>query len=156
MKQSRHLARRRVEAELIGRVYREMSDLVGADRALEALTRAVEGAAFEEGRAMRAEAGAGPSLGHFKSILDEWDDAMEIEGVEETGDTWRFKVVRCHYIEFYEGIGLPPELVRMLSCARDAPVAKGYSDRLEFAREQTLAGGADHCDFCYRWLTADG
>ncbi|MEE9473032.1 MAG: L-2-amino-thiazoline-4-carboxylic acid hydrolase [Acidimicrobiia bacterium] len=68
---------------------------------------------------------------------------------------FRFKVTRCHYIECYEGMELPPELVELLSCARDAPFARAYSPRLYFSRDQTLASGASFCDFCYSWRPTD-
>ncbi len=152
MKESEHLARRRIEAEMIARIYREMTKVVGSELGLRILTNVVESAAFEEGREFKGTT-SDPSLDHFKTILNYWGDAMELEDLEEDGGTFQFKVVRCHYIKFYEKIGLPPELVKLLSCARDAPFARGYG--IEFSRNQTLAEGADHCDFCYNWCSSD-
>lgn len=152
MLESKHLERRRIEAEMIARIYREMTDVMGSQTALQVLTKVIEDSAYEEGKAFRAEADAGPSLDHFKKIFDYWGDAMKIEDIEEDGGTFKFNVTRCHYIKFYEKIGLPPDLVKLLSCARDAPFAKGYG--IDFARSQTLAEGQNHCDFCYRWHSA--
>ena len=153
MKESKHLERRRIEAEMIARIYRELLNVVETKTALQVLTTVIENAAFEEGQAFAAKTKSNPSLDHFGTILDYWGDAMDIEDIEEGGGTLQFKVVRCHYIRFYEKIGLPPELVKLLSCARDAPFAKGYG--IEFSRNQTLAEGADHCDFCYIWRSGD-
>ncbi len=153
MKESKHLERRRIEAEMIARIYREMTNVVDSETALQVLTTVIENAAFEEGQAFEAKAKGDPSLDHFGKILGYWGDAMDIEDIEEDGGTLRFRVVRCHYIKFYEKAGLPPELVKLLSCARDAPFAKGYG--IEFSRNRTLAEGADHCDFCYNWRSSD-
>lgn len=147
MKTSKHLERRRIEAEMIARIYQEMVEQLDSEVALHILTRVIEKAAFEEGQAFRDEAEE-PGVEHFATILNHWGDAMELEGLEKSADGLQFNVVRCHYIKLYEKIGLPQELVRLLSCARDAPFANGYG--IEFERKSTLAEGASHCDFCYK------
>lgn len=76
---------------------------------------------------------------------------MELQDVERHPGCFRFHVTRCRYIESYEALGLPRELVRLLSCARDAPYAGAYSPRLSLARTHTLADGGNYCDFHYRW-----
>ncbi|MCP4593873.1 MAG: L-2-amino-thiazoline-4-carboxylic acid hydrolase [bacterium] len=146
-----HIERRRIEAAMIGRIYREMCAAMEPRAALEILTRTVERAAYEEGRAFAARADGGASLSHFKTVLAEWEDALHIEVREDDSDVLRFDVTSCDYIRSYEGLGLSQDLVALLSCSRDAPFARGYSSRLEFSRCATLAEGHDGCDFCYRW-----
>ena len=146
-----HIARRRIEAELIGRLYNEMCAAIDQPTALKILTSSIESAAFAEGRRFAAQADGPPSLAHFRTVLAAWGGALQMELLEETDDLLRFNVVRCDYISTYEDLALPPELVSLLSCRRDAPFARGYSDHLEFTREGTLAEGRACCDFCYRW-----
>jgi len=136
---------------MIGRIYREMVPEIGARQAIAILTRVIERAAFEDGRAFARTAKPGPSLEHFRTILDNWGDAMGIANLASDGRTLRFDVTRCDYVSSYRDLGLPVELVGLLSCRRDAPFARGYSDRLAFSRERTLAEGAPTCDFCYHW-----
>ena len=147
-----HLARRKIEAEMIGRIYREMCVVMDQAAALKILTNTIENAAVEEGRRFAAQADEKPALAHFKTILANWDEALQMEMLEESDDVLRFNVVRCDYIRAYESLGLPPELVGLLSCRRDAAFARGYSKRIEFTRRGTLAEGSPCCDFCYRWL----
>ncbi len=146
-----HLARRKIEAEMICRIYREMCEVMDQSAALSILTNTIENAAVEEGRRFAAQAHGKPGLAHFKTILVDWDEALQMEMLEEGDDILRFNVVRCDYIRAYESLGLPPELVTLLSCRRDAAFAKGYSERIDFTRRGTLAEGSLCCDFCYRW-----
>ncbi len=147
-----HFTRRKIEAEMILRIYQEMCAAMDHTAALEILTRTIENAATEEGQRFAAQAGEKTSLAHFRTVLADWDEALKTEMLEESDDILRFNVVRCDYIEAYKSLGLPPELVALLSCRRDAPFAKGYSERIEFTRRGTLAEGHDCCDFCYRWI----
>ena len=147
-----HLARRRIEAETISRIYREMCAVMDQPTALKVLTNTIERAAAEEGRRFASQADGEPSLAHFKTVLADWDEALQLEMLEESDEALRFNVVRCDYIQAYERLGLPPELVAALSCRRDTAFAKGYSERIEFTRSGTLAEGSPFCDFCYRWV----
>ncbi len=151
-----HIARRAIEAEMIGRIYEELCIAIGQSAALEILTCTIEKAATEEGQCFAARAGGRPSLAHFKTVLADWNDALQVQTLEETDDVLRFNVVRCDYIRAYQGLGLPSELVSLLSCRRDAAFARGYSERLEFTRQNTLAEGHTFCDFCYRWIKDRG
>lgn len=146
-----HLDQRRIEAEMIGRLYEKICEFLDQDAALQIVSRTLEDAAKQEGQQFAVEAKPDPGLGHFKSIRDFWGDALQVEVVEDDERTFRFDVVRCKYIEAYRDLGLPPELVRILSCSRDAPFASSYSTQLQFSRASTLADGAKACDFCYRW-----
>jgi hypothetical protein len=152
MPQVTHIARRKIEAEMIGRIYREMCSVMDPSAALEILTRTIEKAATEEGRRFAAGAEGTPGLAHFKTVLADWDEALEVQMVEDTDDVLRFDVARCDYIKAYEDLGLPSALVGLLSCRRDAAFARGYSEHIEFTRSGTLAEGRDRCDFCYRWV----
>ncbi|MEC8921377.1 MAG: L-2-amino-thiazoline-4-carboxylic acid hydrolase, partial [Actinomycetota bacterium] len=37
----------------------------------------------------------------------------------------------------------------LLSCNRDGTMVEGFNPEIRFERNQTIMGGADHCDFRY-------
>lgn len=148
------LDRRRVEAEALGRVYARLGRDMDKEAALAVIRDVVAGAAAEAGRAFAASAPRGPSFEHFKTVLDLWrrGGALAIENVHDHDRSLTFDVTRCDYVRAYRDMGLPEELVALLSCARDEPFARAYDPRLEFSRSQTLALGADRCCFTFTWL----
>jgi hypothetical protein len=54
----------------------------------------------------------------------------------------------------YRAMGLGA-IGHILSCNRDGTFCEGYDDRIKLARSQTIMGGADHCDFRYRFAPDD-
>ncbi|MGE4551886.1 MAG: L-2-amino-thiazoline-4-carboxylic acid hydrolase [Desulfovibrionaceae bacterium] len=151
------LEMRRVEASALAEMHRTVREMQGPDAAMMVLRRTLERLAFAAGRqfAQTAPKG-GPSLKHFATIVERWkgSGALDVANLKLTRTELTFDVVRCAYAEAYRDMDLPPELVRTLSCIRDAPFAKGYCDRLELVRPNTLAAGADHCDFRFVWGAA--
>ncbi|WP_187170482.1 L-2-amino-thiazoline-4-carboxylic acid hydrolase [Salidesulfovibrio onnuriiensis] len=147
------LERRKIEADMIGLLYRQMCEAMPQEAALAVVRAGLEKTAFRDGRAFAAQAPDGPSLEHFKSVVGLWaaGDAVEPEILEDGTDVFRLNILRCEYANAYRELGLPDELVRTISCCRDEPFARGYSERIEFRRTRTIAGGASHCDFLYRW-----
>lgn len=152
MNDTAHLAQRMIEARMIGRLYARMREVMDQEAALRIVVQTLEDAATEEGKLFATEGAPAASLQHFKTIRAFWGDALQAEVIEDDDHTFRFNVVSCRYIEAYRELGLPSELVRTLSCTRDAPFARGYSGQLRFTRTGTLADGAAGCDFCYRWV----
>ena len=67
---------------------------------------------------------------------------------EATPDRLTFNVTRCRYAEMYREMGMG-EIGHLLSCNRDATFCRGYASTLKFERNQTIMGGASHCDFRY-------
>lgn len=152
------LEMRRVEAAALAEMYRTVQEMQGPDAAMMVLRRTLERMAFAAGRQFAESAPRGPSLKHFATVVERWkgSGALDVEHVRLTGTDLRFDVTRCAYAEAYREMGLPPELVRTLSCIRDAPFAQGYSDRLELVRPHTLASGGAGCDFHFIWHPAAG
>lgn len=147
------LDRRIVEAQVLRRVYDEALRQHGRDSALELVRLVQERSAFEAGRAFAASAPGAPSLEHFLTVLDLWQagDAIQIRDFER-GPGWAsFRVHRCLYVENYRALGMPEELLPLLSCARDEPFARGYSGRLRMERPETIAGGHGACGFRFIW-----
>lgn len=145
---------RRIEAEVLAAVYSELLQSQSERFALDTIARSVSAMAFAKGRSFAAQSpGGGPSLRHFATIVDVWNGtgALQIENVRQSDYELAFSVTRCAYAELYRSMQVPAALVPVLSCARDAPFARGYSPHLRFYREQTIAGGAEYCDFLFRW-----
>ncbi len=150
------LEQRKIEARTMAVLYESMKARLGEEQALEILDQALEAMALEAGKAYAATATDGPSFEHFKRIVDVWrgTGALTIERTREQGNTLCFDVTDCAYVKLYREIGLPDCLVRRLSCGRDAPFAKGYSERIVFQRTQTRGSGAAYCDFRFTWQDA--
>ncbi|MEF3695595.1 L-2-amino-thiazoline-4-carboxylic acid hydrolase [Desulfolutivibrio sp.] len=147
------LARRMIEAQMLWQVYETTREADGREKALATVVRAVETAAAEAGRAFAALAPKGPGFEHFKTILALWKHggALTIEHVHDTDSVLTFSVTRCLYVEAYRAMGIPPDLVPLLSCARDAPFAAAYHPALEFDRPCTIGEGAEACLFRFTW-----
>jgi hypothetical protein len=145
------LARRRIEAAIIAPIYDEMRQAVGEAQAQEILRRAIRRAAIVSGRALAAKTPGGTDLKSFQAIQHLWtkDDALSIEVLEASADTFDFNVRRCRYAETYREMGLG-EIGHLLSCNRDGAFCEGYDPRIKLKRSQTIMGGASHCDFRYR------
>lgn len=149
---------RRIEAATLVAVYNELLQSKSERFALDTIARTVSALAFAKGRAFAAQApaqdmGGAPSLRHFATIVDVWNGtgALQIENVHQSAHELAFSVTRCAYAELYRSMQVPAALVPVLSCSRDAPFARGYSPHLHFFREQTIAEGAEYCDFLFRW-----
>jgi hypothetical protein len=144
------LTQRRIEAAFAKGIFTEMAAELGEERAASILERAIIKLAEQAGAAAAAETPT-PGIAHFAEILPRWtkDDALEIEVLEKTAETFDFNVKRCRYAESYREMGLG-RLGAILSCNRDAAFCTGYDPKLKLTRTQTIMGGASHCDFRYR------
>ena len=147
------LEQRRIEAGMLAQVYDTLCADQGPDAALRIIRATLERAAEAAGQAFAAKAQGGPCLKHFATVLDLWrgTGALDIEDVRLEGNELTFRVVGCRYAEAYRDMGLPEELVRTLSCVRDEPFARGYSDRLRLDRPETIAAGHPACGFRFIW-----
>jgi len=143
------LQQRRIEAGFAKGIFEEMATEIGEARAAAIMERAIIKLAEQAGAAAAAETPT-PGIEHFAAILPRWtrDDALEIEVLEKTADTFNFNVKRCRYAETYREMGLG-QLGAILSCNRDGAFCTGYDPKLKLTRTQTIMGGASHCDFRY-------
>lgn len=147
------IERRRIEAEILNHVFQTVLEASGRVWAIQTVKKAVESLAFEAGRLFALQADPAPSLDHFQTVLDMWrgTGALDINDVERSEDRLTFSVVRCEYVELYKDMGLDPDLIPILSCPRDFPFARGYSEKLHLERPETIALGFSACRFTYTW-----
>ena len=146
------ISRRLIEAELYGELYETMTEQFGKEKALQVISENLQKSARKAGQAFAASV-ATPNLEHFATVVEIWKkgDAIEVADISINGNELTVKVTRCRYQESYREMGLPNELCTLLSCSRDEPFAKGYSNKLSMSRETTLAEGGDCCPFKFIW-----
>lgn len=147
------LERRKIEAGTLGAVYAHLKKTQGTGAALGVIRATVEAVAFEAGQAFAASAPDGPSFEHFQTIVDVWKGTgvLDIDNVKREPDVLTFDVTRCGYVDGYRGMGLPEELIPVISCPRDEPFAAGYSERIVFSRPETIGDGFGRCGFRFEW-----
>ena len=143
------LDRRRIEAGVLGPVFKAFAREIGEEKAREIIGRTIVEIAREQGRAL-AERVGGNDLTTFARAKEPWtrNAAIETETIEQDEEQYSFNVVRCRYAEMYKELGIP-ELGFLLSCGRDFAMSQGFNPEIKLARTQTIMQGASHCDFRY-------
>lgn len=145
---------RLAQAQILTLVWEQTAARFGRDEASAILAAALADDARAAGAAFARQAPHGPDLAHFATIVDRWreGDALRIADVVRTETTLSFTVTACAYARGYAEMGLPQDLIPLLSCGRDKPFAHGYSPHLSMHRPTTIAGGEDRCRFIFTWL----
>lgn len=141
------LARREIEARIVGPLIEAMAREFGRERVLEIVREVIVGLARDTGAALAGAAG-GCSLAHFAQSLALWqaDDALALEVIESSPEKLSFNVTRCRYAEMYAALGFE-DLGGLLSCNRDFALIEGFNPSVRLTRTQTIMEGAPHCDF---------
>lgn len=150
------IERRRIEAEIVGHLYRELVARIGEGTAREIIDAAIRKAAIAHGENCRAALGQMPDFKDFEAILPAWtaEEALTIEVKEVEPDRFSYDVTRCRYAETYKEMGLA-EIGTLLSCNRDAAFCEGYNPAMRLERTETLMTGGRRCDFRYRLDRSD-
>jgi pantoate kinase len=144
------LARREIEAGVIGPIFRVLVREFGEDKARDVIAEAVS----EDARRAGAEASEGVAesqrMRRFIDIQERWTrgGALVTEHTEESDESFAYTVHRCEYAAMYRRMGLA-DLGAVLSCVRDAAFAEGFDPRMRMDRPQTIMGGAPTCRFRY-------
>jgi hypothetical protein len=73
--------------------------------------------------------------------------------VEHSDTRARFDVTRCYVLDTLRELDAAP--VAVAFCAFDTAFHDGMCPHLRFSRTQTLAAGADRCDWCVEIMTPD-
>jgi hypothetical protein len=118
------------------------------------LEQAVDAAALAAGRQFARGAPQGvPSLAHFATVLDRWQEGgvLDIRNIRLDQQALSFEITRCGYAQRYADMGVPAHLRTVFSCRRDAAFVEGYSARLAMDRPDTIAEGCSSCGFVFRW-----
>jgi len=141
------LTRREIEARLLAPVLAALTNEFDRQRVLEIVRQTVVRIARQQGEQI-ASAMGGNSLEHFAASMEDWkkNDAMQIEVLEQTPESFSFNVHRCRYAEMYRQLGIP-ELGELLSCNRDFSLIEGFNPKVRLTRTQTIMQGAEFCDF---------
>ena len=147
------LEQRAIEANIFRAMFDATKERLGHDEALETVEWAAKSLSAQAGRAFAAKAPGGPNFEHFKTVLDVWrgSGALDIVDIQSGPTELSFTVIRCAYVEKYQEMGLPDELAGLISCCRDLPFAKAYSDRIGMDRSETIGAGAPSCCFRFFW-----
>ena len=150
------LVKRRIQAQVIGPIYAEMTAELGVAKASAILDSAIRKAAIAEGKHFAAKAPGGvTSMADFIKLYDLWthDGALEIEVLKATDDAFDFDVIRCQYAESYKAMGLG-KIGHLMSCNRDGTFCEGYDPNIKLDRHDTIMAGAPRCTFRYRYEKA--
>lgn len=145
------IERRRIEAEIVGHLYRELVTRFGEGPAREVVDAAIRKAAVAHGEKCRSDLGHMPDFTDFEAILPAWtaEDALTIEVKEVGPDRFSYDVTRCRYAETYKEMGLS-EIGALLSCNRDAAFCEGFNPAMRLERTETIMEGGQRCNFRYR------
>src|SRR5690606_13816384 len=142
------LAKRRIEAEILGHVYEVLKASHGKEVAMRTIGDAVRRSAIEQAQRFAAATEQGTSLQHFVDMSKLWqkEDALKVEVRRQPDPAYDLDVVRCRSAAMHRAMGLG-EIGPPLSCQRDGSFSAGYDPKLRMTRTQTIMGGASHCDF---------
>src|SRR5579862_2581639 len=141
------LTKRRLQAQVIGPIYREMVAEIGEEKASAILDAAIRKAAIAEGKDFAERAPGGrTSMASFIKLYELWaaDDALEVKVLEATDEKFDFDITRCRYAETYKEMGLG-KIGHLLSCNRDGTFCQGYDPNITLERKQTIMQGASCC-----------
>ncbi len=143
------LARREIEARILGPILKAFIKEVGREKTLAIVGRIVETIAKEAGQQMAKTLGDN-SLAAYARGHSLWtkEDALQMEILEQSAKKFYFNVTRCRYVEMYKELGLA-EFGPLLSCRRDAAFIEGFNPQIKLTRTQTIMDGALFCDFRY-------
>ncbi|SVC25168.1 uncharacterized protein METZ01_LOCUS278022 [marine metagenome] len=144
--------KRRLQAEVVGPLFKEMVDQLGQHKAERILESAIQKAAIDEGRRFATQVASSNQspLRRFIDLFEQWTTggALEVDTLLESDERFEFNVTRCRYAEMYQEMGLG-HIGQLLSCSRDGTFCEGFDDRITLKREQTIMDGAPCCTFRY-------
>ncbi len=145
------LTRREVEARILAPVIDALGERFGREEVIEIVRDVIVDIARSQGGELARGMG-GDGSAEFMESLQFWtrDDALQIDVLERGGEKLHFDVKRCRYAEMYEALGVS-ELGEVLSCNRDFALIEGFNQKAALSRTQTIAQGASHCDFRYKF-----
>ena len=144
------IQRREIEARVIKQIFEEMVLQLGKKTAITVLETAIKRDAEEHGKISGSTNMENNDITAFVKLYELWtaEDALEIDVLEQSKDSFHFNVTKCKYADMYRKMGIA-ELGSVLSCGRDKHFCGGFNPDLKLKRTQTIMRGADSCDFRY-------
>ena len=144
------LQQRCIEAKIFKAFLTALEREFGMEKARSLAATVVCDLAFEKGREYRKlyPEGTIDALANLWRSFAE-GGALDVEFIEQNQDCLRFRIKGCGYAEAYREMGLA-DLGCLLSCDRDEPFLKGFSDEITLDRSRTIMEGGSYCDFVYR------
>jgi hypothetical protein len=144
------LQQRCIEAKIFKTFLTVLEREFGTEKARSLAASVVRDLAFDQGheyRQLYPEGNIGALADLWRSFAE--GSALDVELIEQSEDCLRFRIKRCGYAEAYREMGLA-DLGCLLSCDRDEPFLKGFSDKITLDRSRTVMEGGRYCDFVYR------
>ena len=144
------IARREIEARVIKSIFEEMVLQLGKKTAITILETAIKRDAQDHGKTSGSENVEENDMASFVKLYELWtaENALEIDVIKQSRDSFQFNVTKSKYAEMYQEMGIA-ELGSVLSCGRDKHFCSGFNPDLKLKRTQTIMRGADSCDFRY-------
>jgi len=145
------LERREIEALIAAPLIRGYARELGLERSLSVATEVIQELARKTGRELAQDFGSNTIKELARLVPELWakGNAIDVEILDQTEDTFAFNVTRCGYAETYQRLGLG-DLGLCLSCSRDSAFAEGFNPGLKLTRTQTIMEGAPYCDFRFQ------
>lgn len=145
------LQQRRIEANVINAFYTRLAQEFGVERSRILVANVIDHLAFQKGRELRRLNPAG----EMTALFELWrklgsGGALDVQFIQNRNNCLHLRVDRCGYAEAYREMGIGTELGTILSCSRDEPLLKGFSDGIMLERSQTIMEGANYCELIYR------
>lgn len=144
------IKRREIEARVIKPIFEEMVAKLGREAAISILESAIKRDAIAHGKSSGSPKMEQNDMSAFVKLYELWtaEDALEIDVIEQTDQSFKFNVTGCLYAKMYRNMGIA-DLGSVLSCGRDKHFCGGFNPNLQLERTQTIMRGADFCDFHY-------
>ena len=144
------IKRREIEARVIKPIFEEMVAKLGREAAISILESAIKRDAIAHGKSSGSPKMEQNDMSAFVKLYELWtaEDALEIDVIEQTDQSFKFNVTGCLYAKMYRNMGIS-DLGSVLSCGRDKHFCGGFNPNLQLERTQTIMRGADFCDFRY-------
>ena len=142
------IKRREIEARVIKPIFEEMVAKLGREAAISILESAIKRDAIAHGKSSGSPKMEQNDMSAFVKLYELWtaEDALEIDVIEQTDQSFKFNVTGCLYAKMYRNMGIA-DLGSVLSCGRDKHFCGGFNPNLQLERTQTIMRGADFCDF---------
>jgi len=147
------LAERREEIKAVTKLYKEMSDSLGAESTLKVLCEAIAAEARASGRKVAPEKREEAGLHHFANLFRSRGVDGGMGGItHEIKDNRLFMTIgRCDYCQLYRSSGLPAKLSEALCCGREPHYAQGYDERLKLVLQEAQGERDRSCNLVYEW-----